>query len=215
MAHTHTGTCQLCGREHAINVKTGAIAKHGYTVDYGFFSGTCRGAGCQPLQISREWLDTNIERWEEQANIELAKTAADIAKVPVNVLVKNGAFSSYRETRMMDEEAYNKCLLAGEDMNPRSDPTFAEAVETYLTYTIHRRATGLLAHCEDMKVRATAILGTDLFPVKAERKNRETFECYRDAFAFSETLKDQGIKTRIRSTNNYSREHGVYWTTAA
>ena len=215
MAHTHTGTCQLCGREHAINVKTGAIAKHGYTVDYGFFSGTCRGAGCQPLQISREWLDTNIERWEEQANIELAKTAADIAKVPVNVLVKNGAFSSYRETRMMDEEAYNKCLLAGEDMNPRSDPTFAEAVETYLTYTIHRRATGLLAHCEDMKVRATAILGTDLFPVKAEKKNRETFECYRDAFAFSETLKDQGIKTRIRSTNNYSREHGVYWTTAA
>ena len=215
MAHTHTGTCQLCGREHAINVKTGAIAKHGYTVDYGFFSGTCRGAGCQPLQISREWLDTNIERWEEQANIELAKTAADIAKVPVNVLVKNGAFSSYRETRMMDEEAYNKCLLAGEDMNPRSDPTFAEAVETYLTYTIHRRATGLLAHCEDMKVRATEILGTDLFPVKAEKKNRETFECYRDAFAFSETLKDQGIKTRIRSTNNYSREHGVYWTTAA
>ena len=215
MAHTHTGTCQLCGREHAINVKTGAIAKHGYTVDYGFFSGTCRGAGCQPLQISREWLDTNIERWEEQANIELAKTAADIAKVPVNVLVKNGAFSSYRETRMMDEEAYNKCLLAREDMNPRSDPTFAEAVETYLTYTIHRRATGLLAHCEDMKVRATAILGTDLFPVKAEKKNRETFECYRDAFAFSETLKDQGIKTRIRSTNNYSREHGVYWTTAA
>ena len=215
MAHTHTGTCQLCGREHAVNEKTGVIAKHGYTVDYGFFSGTCRGAGYQPLQISRAHLDTNIERWEEQANIELAKTAADIAKVPVNVLVKNGAFSSYRETRMMDEEAYNKCLLAGEDMNPRSDPTFAEAVETYLTYTIHRRATGLLAHCEDMKVRATAILGTDLFPVKAEKKNRKVFECYRDAFAFSETLKDQGIKTRIRSTNNYSREHGVYWTTAA
>ena len=215
MAHTHTGTCQLCGREHAINVKTGEIAKHGYTVDYGFFSGTCRGAEYQPLQISRAHLDTNIERWEEKANIELAKTAADIATVPVSVLVTNGAFGSYREKRMMDEEAYNKCLLAGKDMNSRSNPTFAEAVETYLTYTIHRRATGLLAHCEDMKVRATAILGTDLFPVKAEKKNRETFECYRDAFAFSETLKDQGIKTRIRSTNNYSREHGVYWTTAA
>ena len=209
MAHTHTGTCQLCGREHAINVKTGAIAKHGYRVDYGFFSGTCRGAGCQPLQISREWLDTNIERWEEQANLDLAITAADIAKVPVQVLVKNGAFGSYREKRMMDEEAYNK---AAEGVQT---PTFAEAVETYLTYTIHRRATGLLAHCEDMKVRATAILGTDLFPVKSEKKNRETFECYRDAFAFSETLKDQGIKTRIRSIGNYSREHGVYWTTAA
>jgi hypothetical protein len=208
MAHTHTGTCQLCGREHAINVKTGEIAKHGYTVDYGFFSGTCRGAGYQPLQISREHLDNNIERWEEQANLELAKTAADIAKVPVQVLVTNGAFSSYREKRMMNEEDYNK---AAEGVQT---PTFAEAVETYLTYTIHRRATGLLAHCEDMKVRATAILGTDLFPVKAEKKNRKVFECYRDAFAFSETLKDQGIKTRIRQINNYSREHGVYWTTA-
>ena len=212
MAHTHTGTCQLCGREHAVNEKTGVIAKHGYTVDYGFFSGTCRGAGCQPLQISREDLDTNIERWEERANLDLAITAADIAKVPVTVLVTNGAFGSYREKRMMDEEGYK---IAARNDHYNSFPTFAEAVETYLTYTIHRRATGLLAHCEDMKVRATAILGTDLFPVKAEKKNRETFECYRDAFAFSETLKDQGIKTRIRSTNNYSREHGVYWTTAA
>ena len=212
MAHTHTGTCQLCGREHAVNEKTGAIAKHGYTVDYGFFSGTCRGAGCQPLQISREYLDTNIERWEERANLDLAITAADIAKVPVSVLVKNGDFGSYREKRMMNEEAYNK---AARDDHYNSFPTFAEAVETYLTYTIHRRATGLLAHCEDMKVRATAILGTDLFPVKAEKKNRETFDCYKDAFAFSETLKDQGIKTRIRSIGNYSREHGVYWTTAA
>ena len=214
MAHTHTGTCQLCGREHAIHVKTGEIAKHGYTVDYGFFSGTCRGAGYQPLQISREHLDCTIERWEESANFDLAKTAADIAEVPVNVLVKNGAFASYKETRMMDEEAYNICLLAGEDMNPRSNPTFAEAVETYLTWTIYRNAKGLLDHCEDMKVRATAIVGTDLFPVKAEKKNREVFESYKDAFAFSATLKEQGIKTRIRRTDHYSHEHGVYWTTA-
>ena len=66
-----------------------------------------------------------------------------------------------------------------------------------------------------MKVTATAIFGTDLFPVKAEQKNRKTFECYGDAYEFSVTLKDQGIKTRIRQINNYSREHGVYWTTAA
>ena len=212
MAHTHTGTCQLCGREHAINVKTGEIAKHGYTVDYGFFSGTCRGAGYQPLQISREHLDNNIERWEKGANLDLAKTAADIAEVPVNVLVKDGAFGSYRETRQLNEEDYK---IAASSAKYNSFPTFAEAVETYLTWTIHRNAKGLLAHCEDMKVRATAILGTDLFPVKAERKNREVFESYKDAFAFSVTLKDQGIKTRIRRTDHYSHEHGVYWTTAA
>ena len=36
--HTHTGTCQICGRRQAVNVKTGRLAKHGYTVArFGFF----------------------------------------------------------------------------------------------------------------------------------------------------------------------------------
>lgn len=37
---THNGTCQACGRQHAVNVKSGKLAKHGYTVDWGFFNGT-------------------------------------------------------------------------------------------------------------------------------------------------------------------------------
>ena len=52
MAHTHTGTCQICERRQAVNVKTGRIAKHGYTVDWGFFSGTCPGSDHLPYEKS-------------------------------------------------------------------------------------------------------------------------------------------------------------------
>lgn len=50
--HTHTGNCQACGREHAIDLVKGDIAKHGYTVDWGYFTGVCSGADMLPAQKS-------------------------------------------------------------------------------------------------------------------------------------------------------------------
>jgi hypothetical protein len=49
--HTHTGTCQACGRQQAVGNDTGRIAKHGYTVDWGYFNGVCHGAGKQPAEV--------------------------------------------------------------------------------------------------------------------------------------------------------------------
>ena len=85
MAHSHKGTCQLCGRIHAVNNKTGEIAKHGYTVDYGFFNGTCGGSGFLPLQKDREELDLQINAWERIANKQLSLTLSDIELVSVSV----------------------------------------------------------------------------------------------------------------------------------
>ena len=42
--HTHRGHCQLCGRVQAIDSASGITAKHGYTVEFGYFSGTCPGS---------------------------------------------------------------------------------------------------------------------------------------------------------------------------
>lgn len=50
--HTHRGTCQRCGRAQAIDNATGRIAKHGYTVDYGYFNGVCLGSGHEPAEVS-------------------------------------------------------------------------------------------------------------------------------------------------------------------
>lgn len=42
------GHCPHCGREQA--VRPGGMAHHGYEVTYGYFSGTCSGAGLQPIE---------------------------------------------------------------------------------------------------------------------------------------------------------------------
>lgn len=49
---THTGICQLCGKRHML--PGGKLAKHGYTVDYGYFSGTCRGSDELPFEVSKD-----------------------------------------------------------------------------------------------------------------------------------------------------------------
>lgn len=53
--HTHTGNCQACGREHAVDLIRGDIAKHGYTVDWGSFTGVCSGADRLPAQKDIEY----------------------------------------------------------------------------------------------------------------------------------------------------------------
>jgi hypothetical protein len=49
------GNCQCCGREHA--VVDGRMAKHGYTVESGWFQGVCAGKHFAPVQVTREQTD--------------------------------------------------------------------------------------------------------------------------------------------------------------
>lgn len=48
--HTHRGTCQACGSVQASANSNSLIAKHGYIVDWGYFSGTCQGSGKRPAE---------------------------------------------------------------------------------------------------------------------------------------------------------------------
>ena len=52
------GNCQCCGRQQA--VKNGTMAKHGYTVERGWFAGVCSGERYAPMQVSREHTDKVI-----------------------------------------------------------------------------------------------------------------------------------------------------------
>ena len=58
------GNCQCCGREHA--VVDGKMAKHGYTVESGWFKGVCAGKHFAPIQVSREQTDKLIAAVREQ-----------------------------------------------------------------------------------------------------------------------------------------------------
>jgi hypothetical protein len=68
---THNGTCQCCGSQQAVRAK--GLANHGYTMDYGFFSGICAGSYEQPVEISTDLLDQQVEKCN--ARIRLIEAA--------------------------------------------------------------------------------------------------------------------------------------------
>lgn len=59
-AATHMGTCQLCGREQKL--PGGRLSKHGYTVQWSMFLGTCPGADGLPFEQSVDLIEAAIAR---------------------------------------------------------------------------------------------------------------------------------------------------------
>lgn len=64
-AATHRGNCQVCGHQQHVMGET--LAKHGYTVKFGYFKGTCRGSHKKPLQVERTITDDTIVALGEYA----------------------------------------------------------------------------------------------------------------------------------------------------
>lgn len=55
---THQGHCQVCG--HFQKLPNGRMAKHGYNVQFGFFSGTCSGSDYLPFELSIDRIERAI-----------------------------------------------------------------------------------------------------------------------------------------------------------
>lgn len=70
--HTHRGHCQLCIRVQAIDMRTGEIAKHGYSVPNGYYVGTCPGSGEKSLHTERRLADAAIKAARERAASAMA-----------------------------------------------------------------------------------------------------------------------------------------------
>lgn len=58
-AATHQGHCQWCGRLQML--PGGRLAKHGYEVREGWFSGICRGADHLPYELSCDLIQASID----------------------------------------------------------------------------------------------------------------------------------------------------------
>lgn len=65
--HTHRGHCQYCLRVIAIDVTTGRLAKHGYTVNGGMFIGQCPGSDVLSLHVDRTHTDRVIVMYYEKS----------------------------------------------------------------------------------------------------------------------------------------------------
>lgn len=63
---THKGHCQACGRLQML--PAGVLAKHGYNIVSGFFSGTCCGSGHLPYEQSKDLLASLIISAKEDLN---------------------------------------------------------------------------------------------------------------------------------------------------
>ncbi|MDC9654373.1 hypothetical protein [Xanthomonas perforans] len=68
----HRGHCQHCGREQA--VLRGHMAKHGYTVESGWFKGECGGHRYAPIETERA-----------EADVLIASVQADVARLRSHV----------------------------------------------------------------------------------------------------------------------------------
>lgn len=85
------GICQCCGREQAVT--NGRLAKHGYTVEQGWFQGVCSGANYAPMNKDRSQTDRIIasvraevaELQQLVKKLESGKAKPKTAQGPYNV----------------------------------------------------------------------------------------------------------------------------------
>lgn len=108
------GICQICGREQAVR-SAGNITHHGYTIEYGWYHGTCPGQQHKPLQHDK----TETERQIKLISEELPSIEKTIAKLkagklrPKQINLNHG--TGARAPKMVDwadapEWAQNKAI---------------------------------------------------------------------------------------------------------
>lgn len=83
---THSGTCQICGSFQKL--PNGVLSKHGYTVQWGFFSGVCSGAAGKPFEKSTDLIEAAVRNVELQiaaTNEEIETLKTETENVWLNV----------------------------------------------------------------------------------------------------------------------------------
>jgi hypothetical protein len=78
---THRGTCQACGRIQKL--PGGIMSLHGYTKQWGFFHGTCRGSHHKPFELSKDLIDTCIQG-AQNAITSLQVQRGDLVRMPTS-----------------------------------------------------------------------------------------------------------------------------------
>jgi len=108
---THNGTCQACGRSQAVK-SNGQLAKHGYTVDYGYFNGTCSGAGHAPLEKETAHnvdVVAAVRKWADEQEMI---ADGNISTVPVQVKDTDSTDRYARKTIHVSRDEYIKFNVA-------------------------------------------------------------------------------------------------------
>jgi hypothetical protein len=92
MKSTHSGTCQLCGRLHKL--PGNRAAKHGYSVQWSQFIGTCPGSDELPYELSCDLIVARIPAVLENV-ARLERMAAGIRATTATVFVHEWVKEAY------------------------------------------------------------------------------------------------------------------------
>lgn len=188
---THNGTCQCCGRKQAVNVRTGRIAKHGYTVDYGFFDGTCGGSDHLPLEVATDLNIKTVEAMIKFAAEREAKADGEITKVPV-VIREEDAYvwgKINKRTEWLTREQYEA---------KQSYYRFDDEVQA-LRFSLRRTAEIVRKDAADLDALRDKVHGQPLIARKVEQPiEREYFKSYREAYQRVQELKALGHTAQQR-----------------
>lgn len=141
--HTHRGHCQLCGAVQALHTGKGIVAKHGYTIEGGYFQGVCPGSDQMNLHVTRELADAEIVRARRAAfkAIKLAQDFEDGKQHPAEVW--NGTYRMIPVRKRRSEASrspYPDRAPWSELEKEEVDVPFAKASAKYRKLGIERAA---------------------------------------------------------------------------
>tara|TARA_Y100001951_G_C11280597_1_gene265098 strand:- start:892 stop:1740 length:849 start_codon:yes stop_codon:yes gene_type:complete len=213
--HTHRGHCQACGRVQAVDTHNNFIAKHGYTVDFGYFSGVCTGSNRKPLEVDKTFTEETIEElseWIAKKQILLESAVKDesifshysIEKrfnsfdiVPFNLShVEDEKYTVvvYTEENLRKHcEEYNEKVSYG---SFKFDKLFRKFQDLYIK-NIQNSISDAQTHIDFLKRLIREVHGKDLINVANAEKILEELE--------KEALKDF-YKTEMKKIKHYVGE---------
>ena len=101
------GNCQLCGHQQAT---TGfAMAKHGYTVEHGWFAGVCHGEQHAPLQKDRSVADNVIAQIRaEAAELVIKADKVKAGEISPKVVIKTDIYGKKFEIPFADARSWDQ-----------------------------------------------------------------------------------------------------------
>lgn len=131
------GHCQGCGRLQAANP---SMAKHGYTVEHGYFEGVCFGAHHAPLEHKRDLLDrvipdvmAKVEKDEDRA-LRLEQREEDPPGKEVREYKGGGRggtlrFVPYEELSQYDRDWCRKVMVMNLRQNAKAGRDWIEMMQ--------------------------------------------------------------------------------------
>lgn len=209
MKATHNGTCQACGRSQAVRAN-GRLAKHGYTVDYGYFSGTCSGSDKQPLELETSHNIATVAAIRVWANEQDQKAAGEILKVVVDVYVSGTARSiGHHENQVMNREQFIE--YTKKFSGAQGDAAWNDKVEAFKDF-LKRNATHARKDADLLDALRGEVFGNDLQAREDEAQPvRESFSysvekrgAMGQAYDRARELKAEGIRSRVTGDARYA-----------